>query len=304
MAFRTYSMAALLLAGGGLLPTAAVADEGAEGVTAVASRVSSDYVRERLADGSFKPEGYAFGKGGYYVGPIRDDTIDRLDFLDIARVIAVPLAAQKFVPSRDPAKTRLLIMVYWGTTTVPEPIATTNAYFNYQITLQQAATVDPNSQEAMMSSAMLQIQQENTRRDRIDYKNAELLGFDSDDDVGGGLVGTDYGNAIQYTALRESRNDRVSEIEGSRYFVVLMAYDFQMMWKQRKHKLLWETRFSIDQPRNDFTKALPSMARSASRYFGQDSHGLVRELIPRGHVEIGAPTLVELLFPSAKNGAP
>ena len=73
----------------------------------------------------------------------------------------------------------------------------------------------------------------------------------------------------------------------ARYFVVLEAYDFQLLWKQKKHKLLWEIRFSVDQHHNEFDKALPAMARYVSKYFGQDSHGLLRESVPTGRVDIG-----------------
>jgi hypothetical protein len=66
-----------------------------------------------------------------------------------------------------------------------------------------------------------------------------------------------------------------------------MAYDFQLLWKAKKHKLLWETRFSIRQRHHDFDKDLPTMAQYASQYFGQDSGGLVHKEIPLGHVDIG-----------------
>jgi hypothetical protein len=85
----------------------------------------------------------------------------------------------------------------------------------------------------------------------------------------------------------------INEIEENRYFVVLMAYDFQLQWKQKKHKLLWETRFSIQEHRNDFKLALPAMARDASRFFGQDSHGLIRQPLPEGHVTLGEPKVLE-----------
>jgi hypothetical protein len=60
--------------------------------------------------------------------------------------------------------------------------------------------------------------------------------------------------------------------------------------------MLWQTRFSINEPRNDFTKALPGLAQYASIYFGQDSHGLVMKHVAEGQVEMGEPTLVEYLF--------
>jgi hypothetical protein len=94
---------------------------------------------------------------------------------------------------------------------------------------------------------------------------------------------------IDKTALKGRRDDLIAEIEDNRYFVVLMAYDFQMLWKQKKNKLLWETRFSIRERGNDFGKILPAVAQYASQYFGQDSKGLVRQPLPEGHVEVGEP---------------
>jgi len=35
-------------------------------IAAVSSRVSSDYVRAKRADGTFEPEAYAFGPGGHW----------------------------------------------------------------------------------------------------------------------------------------------------------------------------------------------------------------------------------------------
>jgi hypothetical protein len=67
-----------------------------------------------------------------------------------------------------------------------------------------------------------------------------------------------------------------------------MAYDFQLMWKQKKHKLLWETRLSLDQRGNEFNQQVAMMAKAAAQYFGKDTHGLVREDLPQGRVNVGA----------------
>jgi hypothetical protein len=96
-----------------------------------------------------------------------------------------------------------------------------------------------------------------------------------------------------HTALSNIRDDLISEIEFNRYFVVLMAYDFQMTWKQKKHKLLWTTRFSIPQHNNEFSGQLKGMADYASQYFGQNVPGLVRTVLPEGNVEVGVPRAVE-----------
>jgi hypothetical protein len=284
-------MKAYLLAGCGMLlaalPSARAAD-GVNGVTAVSSRVSKDYVRARFPDGSFQPESYAFGEGGNWGGEIKDATIDNLKFIDVARVIAAPLAGQKYLPARDPNKTRLLIMVYWGTTAVPPPYEEDTMYRNYQqdieeyrILLSEGAVDEADS---VYYAGLEQLNMANQVRDRLDYKNAKMLGYNTESS---GLIATDYGAQLGHTALGVEQRDQVAEIEENRYFVVLMAYDFQLTWKQKKHKLLWETRFSISEHRNAFDKALPLMAQYASKYFGQATDGILRTRVQEGHVDIG-----------------
>jgi hypothetical protein len=90
----------------------------------------------------------------------------------------------------------------------------------------------------------------------------------------------------------------LSEIEENRYYVVLLAYDFQVFRKEDKHKLLWEARFSVNEAHNDFAMALPVMVQYASKYLGQDSHGLLRTKVPEGKVLIGEPrSLGEVVVP-------
>jgi hypothetical protein len=289
-----------------LLRAAAFADP-VTGVEAVASKVASDYIRAKLPDKSFVPETYSFGDGGNWGGEIKDLTIDKLTFLDVAHVIAPALAAQKYVPGTDPAKVRLLIMLYWGTTAVPPPYESDTLYRNYnqsvteyRILLQEAknspfafAIIDEAND--VLSSGLHQLDIENRIRDRLDFKNSAMLGYDAS-----GLVGTDYGKYISHTALRQEGDDERAEIEDNRYFVVLMAYDFQILWKQKKHKLLWETRFSINQKHNEFDKTLPAMTQYAARYFGQPSNGLVREKLLNAEVEIGAPTTIQFIEETKK----
>jgi hypothetical protein len=283
---------ALLVACCGMLllsRTTARAAESSDGITAVASKTSDDYKRTRLPDGTFKPEYYSFGKGGNWGGEIKDPTIDKLSFLDVAGVIAEPLASQKYLPSRDAGKTTLLIMLYWGTTAVPGPMSDSVAVGEFRAAqdfLERATKMDPASVQdaamAQMSAATAMLNMENGQRDLTDFRNAAMLGYDST-----GVIGTDYGLEVRRTPMKYRRDELISEIEENRYFVVLMAYDFQLLWKQRKHKLLWETRFSIREKDHQFDRDLPAMAQYASQYFGQDTHGLVRKQVPLGHVEIG-----------------
>jgi hypothetical protein len=221
-------------------------NRGSNQITAVSSKTSDDYIRVKLPDGSFQPETYAFGRGGYYSGFDHDSTIQEMGFDDVTRTIAPQLANQNYFPSKDPNSTKLLIMVYWGTTAGPA----------------QNATQFP-------SAKLWRIQLD---------RNASLLGYD--EDVKGVF---DRVNCV----LDWKKRDLVEDIELNRYFVVLMAYDFPLLWKERKHELLWETRFSLREIGHDFGKEFPAMAQYASQYFGQDTHGLIRKIIPEGRVEIG-----------------
>jgi hypothetical protein len=51
-----------------------------------------------------------------------------MDFMDIARTIAVPLAGQGYLPTADPKTTNLLLVVYWGTTYAPENASESEEY--------------------------------------------------------------------------------------------------------------------------------------------------------------------------------
>jgi hypothetical protein len=243
-----------------------------------------------------------------------------MTFTEVARVIAGPLAAQNYLPvaATSPAKAKLLIMVYWGLTDVPGSVSSSNAYDNLgaiqsqMAAAQSAARVaagltsghyhpaNPNAglrddQLAAYSSALTVINIMNQMRSDADFRNAKMLGYDSSD-----LVGTEKAKYVRGTAFGVERNDLYEELEENRYFVVLMAYDFQLLWKEKKHKLLWETRFSISERHNAFDKALPVMAAYASQYFGQDSSGLLRTRVPEGRVQVKDPTLIEFISEPGK----
>jgi hypothetical protein len=228
-----------------------------ETITAVSAKVFNDYSRSKQADGSFKPESYAFGDGGLVrirlgglldatvATMMRDDTVDDTTFAEVVARIKGPLADENYLPSPNPAETKLLIMVFWG------------------LTVGGSNFSGPD-------------------RDKVDQINAWYLGYDSESIF----------SELSYLApsaniMRQVHADVLSSIEPNRYWVVLRAFDFQSSWKQKKLKLLWETRFSLSQRRHDFGKNLPEMASIAAHYFGQDTHGLINKLPPEGHVEIG-----------------
>lgn len=289
------------------IATAAEADD----VVAVYASISPDYTRTRMASGGFKPETFAFGEGGKIDGVKNDFTIDKLGFMDIARAIAPALAAQAYLPCdpKKPDETNLLIMIYWGTT-----IGTDNASGSseYQIArnlqppprampqpppdgrpgtamvsdpstsgmtqqAQEAAIIN-GAADAALQQSLTMTGLANRQRDQQEYENAMILGF---------LPELKRVEAYKMTALGQRRQDVVDEVAESRYYVVLLAYDFQLLRKTKQRKLMWETRFSIRERHNEFGKQLAGMALSASKYFGQESAGIQRKPLLNGRVDLG-----------------
>lgn len=281
----------------------------------ISARASAGYARSQLPNGAYQPETFAFGRGGVWSGSASDPTIDRVDFLEIARTIAGPLAGQGYVSSRDPKATQLLIMVYWGTSHAPGRAANSIASQNLQLANQSAlaanhvqmAHFNPNDSCApptvvssgtsysiqspeqvdldnAMTGAMAAVSAEDRAREQADARNAAMLGYDGE-----------WDKAVAYkgTPLEFRRKELMNELEENRYFVVLMAYDFQLMWRQKKPRLVWEARYSIRDRGNDFGRQLAAMTQEASHYFGQSSGGLIRKALPAGRVDIGNQRVLE-----------
>jgi hypothetical protein len=158
----------------------------------------------------------------------------------------------------------------------PPPPGVSNGAFGRS---QLGNDLDPvqTGQLSAQVQAMTLIRLENEARDRENSRKAGILGYDTDLRKTAGL---------ELTPMRYRRELLVDELEDNRYFVVLMAYDFQLLWKQKKRKLVWESRFSIRERDNLFDEQLESMTRAASRFFGQNTDGLKRHDIPRGRVEM------------------
>lgn len=120
----------------------------------------------------------------------------------------------------------------------------------------------------------------NPRADKRGYWNARwqnirILGFAKEQS---------RADALSFTTLAR---DFYEELDSYRYFVVLKAYDFQVARKEKRLKLLWESRFSIRQQGVDFVAELPAMSRFASLTFGRETRGILRPEDLKGTVELG-----------------
>jgi len=271
----------------------------ADDVVAISSKVLNGYARPKLPDGSPKPQTYAFGEGETIGGIRIDPTIDRMKFLDVARVAATALAKEGFYPTRSADDTDLLILVYWGTTRAEEEGGGRNnidlihqadqAQDAANLMLKDAGNAAEKKaaleMEAEANSQMIAglagRYAENVRQEALDMRNVAILGYDSwwlksENQMSGGPLGY-------------QRADLLSELEQDRYFVVLTALDYRLLATKRKSKILWEAHISIREHGNQFDRRLADMMAKAQPFFGKGSNGLQHlEMPAEGNVELGA----------------
>ncbi len=205
---------------------------------------ANGYTRARLPDGSFQPETYVLREGGFLSGEVKDDTIDRMSFRDIAQAIEGPLANKRYLEAADSRTANLVIAVYWGTSRAPAERASGKIAAQKTERLAPARWLAQHPGDGFRDRGPYAFQAKGDAfsQEMIGDEDATLMGYDSASDP---------------------------ELSTYRYFVVLLAYDLQVFKKSKKEKLLWQTRFSISQHNYQFDKQLPQMAQVASRYFGQ-----------------------------------
>jgi len=299
------------VASGTGLPMAGAAED--EVLSAVYSTAYNGYVRATEPDGSFTPETYTFGEGEHASGPMRDASSDNYPFPKLARLLAPYLARQNYVPSQSSAGTDLLIVVHWGATTPYDSEsyretltglrAAMNPLQNFGGPVIQTArnsgrpsvgssNAYRQQRDSQVDGYLTMLSMQNELRDKADAHNAALLGYLPEMNR--------FGDMWRSAGFGTYFGDLTADLEEDRYYVILAAYDFQRAWKQKQLKLLWVTRVSIRAHGNRFDEDLDAMIRSAARYFGQNSPGLMRQRVPEGKVEVGEPKVIGVVPDAGK----
>jgi len=290
-----------LLIGVVLLALPSAASWAVEPSVAVFAQTYPGYARTVQADGSFKPETYAFGEGGSWGLDEPPPGKEKLTFMRVARAAARSLARANYVSTAKPDKTDLFILVYWGRT-----LGSRDAIHGFAGSPQVGSNITPvgnsgmgagrnaiaagglgnshnntfDASAAMQEALIEQSLEENRLRDPIDRENARIVGF---------------GDALDQAKVyfyRTTSMDVRAQVEANRYYVVLHAYDFRTAWKDKQLKPCWTARISIDEDESEFADALDRMLATASRYFGGDS-GLHRDVPPEGKVKLGTLKAIE-----------
>jgi hypothetical protein len=279
-------------------------------VTSVFSKVSNGYTRKLAADGTPKVEYYAIAPGKYLKGLGGDKTIDSIEYPAIAGTVAEYLAKRNYRFAESAKSADLLLSITWGTTkpfndgtyrrgldqlttSVNSAAAATAAAQNTGMNMEGIQSPESAVAAAARSdleSMLLQMQMFESMRMRANEENARLLGYIEEIN--------DRDNPSRFAGGGTYYNDLMSDIENERYFVIIAAYDFKALARDKKERLLWATRVSIQKQGSKFDKDLTGMIAQASRYFGRDSGKLIRQY-QDGKVTIGEMEVVGIVPDSA-----
>ncbi len=271
---------------------------------AVAAGADKDYVLRKFGDhGTAKAESFVFAQGKFYGGYLRDGSLERSQFADIARDLAPDLALQRYYPAADPKNADILIVVHWGITSVEEnpdhgqtdldQLQKDGAAYNSKLSAgaggsSKGGIADPGFLNSDLDIAYGRSAASGTGP----AGNAQLLGFDAE------LQKEEYRSLGVASGYTEMDLRLRKEIADERYFVILMAYDYRSLKEGKKGvkpRLLWSTHFSMRATGFSFTEALPAMGKVAANFFGHQLDGLLLDArkVPEGRVDVGVPRVVD-----------
>jgi len=290
--------------------------------TAVYSKIGNGYKRDKAKNGSFKPEYYALSNGGRIAGTTTDLTIERVTYAEVSGIAMKLLAQQNYRYAQTKEQAKLLLVLQWGTTLVPNwdrknaNIAVAEMERkNFERTQQdlESALKGPgappasypgenrvaNTVNGFGRSLQFALNEEAAVANAAGSLENSIANSLTDDRVRDRLneanarvLGymddlADTNDIRRYAGGGDRYTDMIAEVEEGRYYIVISAYDFVELTKKDKKKLLWQTRVSVRSPGNSFDSTLAAMLKSASKYFGQNSGRLIRGEETKGTVELG-----------------
>jgi hypothetical protein len=308
----------LALVGLALLPGVLRADH--TDFVVINAMASKAYTERKFVNGAAQPESYVFYQGKYFGGLTRDPSMVHTTFMDIAKVLAPNLAKQNYLPTKNVKAADLLIVVDWGTTVTDDTGKKSNPNSSFDLTDAYQAvraynafvaggggmgTAAPTSGDSpTLGSAdqaldeltmdLMQNQAKAMSAQKFAEANAELLGY---------TAAMNKQMAVQWASvngLNSEAESHLADLDEDRYFVILMAYDFQKIRKagntNGSHPL-WSVRMNIRADGNNFTEALPAMSKVAADYFGKQLDDLMSAQTKVGknsRVEIGPVKVLDV----------
>jgi hypothetical protein len=278
----------------------------ADRLVATFATADQAYVEKRYADGKPEPETYFVVEGRSYAGNVRDRTLRRTTAVDIARVLAPALAARAYYPASALVEADLMIILHWGATKARQHYlelvdSDRNRAGDDQRALQEfssgyTAGLEKTLQDELEAQAhepqyyfdFSDGFSDRVRQDLVGRTTAEMLG----------LQQAVNRNAESLFGTEEGRTVRAMLAE-SRYFIILIAYDYREYQRSGSLRRLWTARLSVRADGVNFSMAAGRFANAGANLFGLDQPTLKFHQTRRGEaqVEVGEATVISVEAP-------
>jgi len=289
----------------------------AEKLVVVRSTADEAYAKSRSVDGGRRRETYIFTRGTFVPGETHDRSLERASFDSVVRVLAADLQKQDYVPAPSIASADLLLVVHWGATArvdqsydldarsfdavrelagehaAQEQFERTEAAENGN--LMPAAVSGLGGIEQRLDAEISSLQSNQMSTDLGSESTARLLGF------------SQALNREQKTLLYSDHYRALFEMtKEERYFIIVMAYDFQLLRSQGRLKRQWIVRASIRSGGVNFGQAVDRISVAAGSYFGTSQEEVIfeRKTDRAGRVEIGEVTVLGTESPKSPGKTP
>jgi hypothetical protein len=260
---------------------------------------SEEYLKERARDPEKKIQSYEFLEGHHFKGSSYDKGVQEMTVEELVYDLAQHLIKQDFYPNPIVGEGDLLIVVHYGVAEREENmmellgIANESDLLDMNVSGTDLTVGDTASNAAFLdvmdtlvsTQSMTQALNSGGRMTR--RQKAQILGLDS----------------ISYKPSHFTSNYEYQQMmRESRYFVVLMAFDYQRFLKKDETVLLWSTRYNIRTPGQSFETAIKEMNVIGGDYFGKNFDKLMRKRRDDdSRVEIGEIEVIGHVSPDTES---
>jgi len=259
------------------------------GRVGVSSEADELYAQARQVADGLREESYIFAEGQFFPGESTEPSLRAIKFGQLIKPLAYGLAEQNYFPAPEQAMADLLITVHWGVTS---PADFDEAFQDDLVNRTQEALDNQPDDPALIDYGHfneLSAQQDNISLgiNQEVMENARLLGYlpamvkERDRDLTRGVRDSGPTAIAQNMAME-------------RYFIVLMAWDNQLIQTAGERKLQWVVRTNLQALGHRFAESVPAMIRAGSQYYGRhlEAPQTVRTHLGPGRVEIAEPEII------------
>jgi hypothetical protein len=242
----------------------------------VDSFAEENYLKSKEADEGLVPETYHLVQGKRIGGYISDKSLNDVPFIEVAENLAEQLRFRDYYPAQAKEEGDLLIIVNWGVTQIQADFEEL-----FPTDVEEETDEEGEASDSFLDGAPGSVIEEGGYT-YSEQSNAALIGFDR------ALRRKDLGTQDQYELQEMLQNER--------YFMILSAFDWQLLRKTGEKKLLWTTRFSLDAVKQGFDEAHFALSRGAANYFGTNLDGdlgKVNTHVGPGEVKTGELKVIE-----------